>query len=725
MGDAVHGDSPARSQKAIKNMTHPTRLMRSAFLALTVASIAPITGVGGGFLGASAAFAQNEGRTVAAVVFEGNLRFSDSQLLGMINVAPNTVYNEAGVNADLESIRVAYDNASFRGVKTTARTEGLEDGRVRVVIKVEEGARSGITAINFTGNNTFGAGTLKGVISTKETGFLSWLLRDDIYDEQKLALDRELIRNFYANRGYPDATVTSAVAEYDSSRNSYFVNYTIVEGERYQFGGVGIETSIPGLNTDQLRGTVRTHENAQYSLKDLQDSMEDMAYEAAGQGYSFADVRPRLDRDPVNHRFNITYLVDEGARVYVERINITGNEKTRDFVIRRELDFAEGDPFNRSMVTRGKGEIEDLDFFQTVAITTEPGSAPDKVIININVVEKSTGDYGITAGYSTTEGVLGEVSLTERNFLGRGQYLRVAVGASEAGKSFDFSFTEPRFMGLKISSGVDFYHRISNETSRAYYGTTATGGQLRFGLPVTRDLSASVFTGLEHKTYEDAEDPFSTIIDDGQESNKAWVGYTLTYNTLDNTKKPTEGLYGTFTQQYVGWDHNYIRSELRARYFVPFADTGIVGSVRGLAGIINNLDDGDVSSTEAFVPSSQIIRGFESRGVGPRLTTGEYIGATMYAGLSGEIEFPIPVLPESYGLRGAIWADAAYIDEPASTNGGTIAAGSIDEPWRASVGASIIWDSPFGPLRGDFAHVLTKATDDRTQVFQLTLSTLL
>ncbi|WDR04217.1 BamA/TamA family outer membrane protein [Devosia algicola] len=373
--------------------------------------------------------------------------------------------------------------------------------------------------------------------------------------------------------------------------------------------------------------------------------------------------------------------------------------------------------------------MQDLGFFKTVDVTTQPGSAPDKVIVNIAVTEQSTGEYGATAGYSTVDGILGEISLTERNFLGRGQYLRAAIGASQSGKTFDFSFTEPRFMGLKVSAGVDAYHRIDDETVSSFYGSTATGGQLRFGIPITRDLSTTIFAGGEHKIITDNNvgEPNSSLVADGQEFNKAFVGYTLTWNNVDDVKKPTEGIYATFTQQYVGWDFNYMRTEARARYFMPLLeDSGIVASVKGQAGVINDFSGTGVPVVEAYKPGSSLIRGFEGRGLGPRLASGEYLGATMYAGLSAEIMFPIPVLPESYGVSGAVWADAAWVDGTAANGGGVaLDPGSVDNKWRSSIGASIIWDSPFGPLRGDFAHVLSKATSDRTQVFQLTLSTLL
>ncbi|HEY0920260.1 outer membrane protein assembly factor BamA [Devosia sp.] len=701
--------------------------MRGAFLALAMLAAAPLVGAGGPLLGAAQAQAQARDALVASVLFEGNSGFSDAELLAMVDVAERGTVNDARLAADAESIRLAYVSKGYTNVRVTVRKEATEGGRVRVTFVIEENQRAGIVAINFTGNNAFNAGTLKGVILTRETHLLSWLFRDDTYTEDKLSVDRELIRIYYANRGFPDAVVTSAVAEYDASRNGYFINFTISEGERYEFGAIGVETSIAGLNTDALTSTIRTRQGARYSLADLEKSQSDMAFEATSQGYAFADVRPRLTRDPATNTFQVTYLVDEGPRVYVERVNITGNNKTRDFVIRRELGFAEGDPFNRSLVQRGKLAIEKLGFFDRVDVSMEPGSSADKVVINIAVTEGSSGDYGATAGYSSQDGILGEISITERNFLGRGQYVRAALGASGNGTSFDFSFTEPRFMGLKVSSGFDFYHRITNESSTNFYGSTATGGQIRFGLPITRDVTTTLFTGLETKTFADVDAPFSSFVDDGDVRNKAWVGYTLTYNGLDDTKNPTEGLFATLTQQYVGWDYNYVKTEAKARYFMPLVeDAGIIGSLRGQAGIINTLDGSAVSSLEAFHHGPSLVRGFQARQFGPRLDTGEMLGTTMYAAASAEIEFPIPVLPESYGLTGAIWADAGWIDGNADVPvGRTVDAGSVDQPFKSSVGASLIWDSPFGPLRGDFGYVLSKSTDDKTQIFQLTIQNLL
>ncbi|RZL70683.1 MAG: outer membrane protein assembly factor BamA [Rhodococcus sp. (in: high G+C Gram-positive bacteria)] len=700
---------------------------------------APLGGVSGPLVGVAQA---QEQRLTSAVLFEGNSGFSDAQLSDMINVTTRGSFSDGSLAADVETIRLAYVGKGYTNVKVASRLEQAPNGRTRVTFVVDEGTRVGIAAINFTGNNSIGSGTLKSIIRTHETHLLSWLFRDDAYSDEQLQVDRQLIELYYMNHGYPDATVTSAVGEFDSSRGAYFVNFTVNEGERYKFGNIGVETSIDGLNADALTGAIKTGKGSTYSLADLQKTQEEMAFEATAQGYAFADVRPRIDRDVATSTFNITYLIDQGARVYVQRINITGNDKTRDAVIRRELDFGEGDPFNRSMVSRGKSNIEKLGFFKTVNLDFAPGSAPDKVVINIAVEEQSTGDYGLTAGYDSIAGILGEVSVTERNFLGKGQYVRVAVGASESGQSFDFSFTEPRFMGLRISSGIDVYHRIVSETDSNTYGTTSTGGQLRFGVPITSDLNGSVFVGLEQKSIQDDESPFSDVFDattaDGDAMiqdtwNKAWVGYSLNYNTLDDNKHPTEGLLASFTQQYIGVDHSLLKTEAKARYFMSIMpDAGIVGSLKAQAGYIYSFD-GEVSPLEAFRSSSSIVRGFQSNGFGPRYTgpgvpvASEGLGYTGYLAASAEIEFPIPVLPETYGVRGSVWADAALIDGNGSTSAviGGADPSSVDENFKSSVGASVIWDSPFGPLRGDFAYVINKATDDKTQVFSLTLQNLL
>jgi outer membrane protein insertion porin family len=753
-------------------MIDPTKLVRSALLALALMLLAPLAGVGGSLLGIEAAqaatvstinvsgnsqvddatvikylalgigdtitneklnasvdallgtglfktasvkasgstvnVAVSENAIAASVLFEGNMRFSDANLVAMIDTINRGTVDEAGLARDVASIVKAYEDVGFSEVQVSYRLEPVGDGRMRVIFVIIEGIRSGIVAINFTGNNSISAWQLKTVMRTKETGWLSWLLRDDNYTPEMLDADRELIRQYYANHGFPDAQVTSAVAEYNAERQGYFISVTVVENEPIFVGPVAVETSIAGLDANLLTATIRIHEGERFSAAELGRTVQDMAVEATNLGHPFADVRPRIDRQ--GNTFAVTFLVDDGQRLYVERINITGNEKTRDFVIRRELPFGEGDPFNRALVAQGKKNIEALGFFSVVGVNVEQGSAGDKVILNIAVEEMSTGDYGVTAGFDSQAGILGELSLTERNFLGRGQYLKATIGASQSGRSFDFSFTEPYFMGLKMSAGIDAYHRIRDESATNIYGTTSTGGAVRFGLPVTRDVRAQVFAGADQTTVTDtALGGLSTIYAPGDVFNKAWVGYSLNYDGTDDSKRPTEGLAASLTQSYVGWDYNFLKTEAKARYFLPInSDYGLVGSVKVQGGIINDFG-GNVNSLEDFTYGGQLVRGFVNRGMGPKTAGGEIIGYTAYAGASAEVSFPIPMLPESYGLSGAIFADAGIISGQGT---GTAAAASLVNPIKSSVGASVIWDSPFGPLRGDMAVPITGATTD-------------
>lgn len=704
-------------------MTKSAKLLHSVLLAMALFSFAPFMGNAALVLGVPQAQAQvAEGTQVAAIGFDGNSRFNDNQLQAMVDVAMRRVYTQAGIAADIQTIQAAYSQAGYSNVTVTHRVEPTTDGRVRVLFDVNEGDRAGIAAINFTGNNSMNSSVLKGVITTKETHLLSWLFRDDVYAEDRLALDRERVRLYYANRGFPDARVLSAVAQFDAERNAYYINFTIDEGQRYNFGNIAIETSIPGLNADALRGNISTGSGSRYSLSDLSATTGDLAIGATNQGYPFAEVRPRINRNLENGTFDVTYLVDEGPRIYVERINITGNTKTRDYVIRREFDFSEGDPFNRALVTKGRANIEALGFFQSVQVTSAPGSSADRVILNVAVVERSTGDYGVGAGYSTRDGIFGEISLTERNFLGRGQYLRAAIGRSENGETYDFSFTEPRFMGLRVSAGVDLYRRVTGENSSFTYSTETTGGRLRFGIPVAEDLTLSTRVGVEQVTFSNTDDETPSYI--GGTRDRLSVGYTLTYDTLDNQRRPTEGMILSFSQDYTTLTSDFLTTEVRARVYYPiWEEMGMVASLRGTAGTVTDLDGNGVHPTDAIQLGPDLVRGYRYGGMGARTLSGDNpVGVLSYAGLSAEVDFPIPLLPENWGIRGAVWGDVGWID--GIPDAGSEPISGLGTEFKSSVGGSLIWESPLGPLRGDFAHVIDPDDQDETQVFQLTLSTL-
>jgi outer membrane protein insertion porin family len=457
----------------------------------------------------------------------------------------------------------------------------------------------------------------------------------------------------------------------------------------------------------------------------VERTIEDMTIELTGRGHPFVEVQPRGDRNYADHTISITLLVDEGARIYVERIEIYGNTKTRDYVIRREFDFAEGDAYNRVLVDRAERRLRSTGFFKTVTITTQRGSLPDLVILVVTVVEESTGSFSVGGGYSTSDGFVGEISLTEKNFLGRGQTLRISYGLGEDQSKYGLSFTDPRFLGYNFSAGFDIYARDTNSTSNRPYSSEEYGGALRVGLPLTEDLDLGLFYRVNSKDISGSTGaPWFT---DGSTLTSE-VGYSLTYSTVDDPLNPSDGIYASFTQDFagVGGDVSYLRSVAKAAYYHELLyDTDIIGLVRVQGGNVTGIGE-DVLIEDNFFKGGETVRGFENFGYGARdtsgtITDGTSLGGKNYWAATAEVQFPIPLLPPDFGLRGAVFADAGSlwdIDPPpmAPTYSDSSAV-------RSSVGGSLMWASPFGLLRADFAYALTKESFDETQVFRFSAGT--
>ncbi|WP_457300067.1 outer membrane protein assembly factor BamA [Phyllobacterium sp. P5_D12] len=685
----------------------------------------------------------NEHQVVNQVIFQGNKKIKDPALQNAVQLKPRAAFDQATLDADVEAVRAAYRNVGRSDATVSGRTMDLGEGRVNVVFEINEGDRTKIAKINFVGNQAFGNRRLSDVISTKKSTPLSWLTRNDVYSEDRLRADEEALRRFYYNRGYADFRVISSTADLDPATNDYTITITVEEGEKYKFGGVQIESSVEGVDTSQLNGLVKTREGDTYNAKEVEDSIIKVSEKVAGQGYAFAKVEPRGDRNFENHTISVTYAIDQGPRAYVERIEIRGNEKTRDFVIRREFDVSEGDAFNQVLIQRAKRRLEALQFFQTVNISTAPGSQPDQVVLVVDVIEKSTGEFSIGGGYTTggeNPGPTVEASITERNFLGRGQYVRIAAGGGlDNNRSYSLSFTEPYFLGQRIAAGFDIFKRQSGVNNK--YETDLTGGTIRFGLPITDDLTAGVAYNLTEEKYKidgDALNPDGTpdlseisqaFADAADESPwiKSSVSWSLTYNTIDDTKNPHDGIYARFNQEYagIGGDANFLKTTFKGQYYKTLSDEmDIVGLVGVGAGYIAGFGDEDLRVFDLFKNNSEMIRGFKYAGIGPRDLTpgldadGSFLGGNTYFSGSLETQFPMPVVPESIGIRGAVFADAATLygnDLPE-------AQGSTEMEWRASVGASIMWASPFGPLRFDYAVPVKKVEGDQVQNFNFGMS---
>lgn len=686
----------------------------------------------------------SEYQVVNQVLFQGNKKIKDAQLAGTVQLKPRGTFSPAALDTDAEAIRAAYQRIGRNDATVTPKTIDLGDNRVNVVFEINEGDRTKIASINFTGNNAFSDRRLSDVIATKRSTILSFLLRDDIYDEERLRADEEALRRFYYNRGYADFQVVSAFGELNETTNEYTVSITVDEGERYTFGDVSVESSIAGVDGESLRSLVETSPGSVYSAKDVEDSIIALTEHVAGLGYAFAQVTPRGDRNFENRTISVVYTVDQGPRTYVERIEIRGNTRTRDYVIRREFDVSEGDAFNQVLIQRAKRRLEALNYFERVEIATAPGSEPDQVVLVVDVVEKSTGEFSIGAGYTTggsTPGPSIEGAITERNFLGRGQFIRLSAGGGKDSRDFMLSFTEPYFLGRRIAAGFDVFRQ-----TRRYddYESELTGATVRFGLPITESISTQLAYNFTQEEYEfrdnclndegdfdPAECDVSEAIIDGVENspwNKSSVSGALVYNTIDDLKNPHAGIYANFTTEVagLGGDAEFVKLTGRGSYYHTLSEEmDIVGLVSVGGGHITGFgSESDLRIFDHFKSNDRMIRGFEYDGIGPYdAETKDHLGGTTYFNASAEAQFPVPVVPESFGLRGAVFADAAtlYGNDIAEEAGLTVAGTGME--WRASVGAGLIWASPFGPLRIDYAVPVVKEDNDEEQNFNFGIST--
>ncbi|TBW38486.1 outer membrane protein assembly factor BamA [Siculibacillus lacustris] len=706
-----------------------------------------------------------EAPQINKVVFEGNKRLTDEQLGSVIQIKSRGFMSKASVQSDVQRLLEAYRRNGRYRAQVEAKVISLADNRVNLVYEIDEGDKTAVTRIGFVGNHAYSAGRLRDVVKTRETGLLGWLRSTDTYDPERLQSDQDLIRKFYMKNGYADFRIVSATADLDRERNVFFVSFTIDEGDQYSFGDIDVQTSLAGLDQAKLARVVGTKSGNTYSSDDVEKTMEALTYEATQAGYAFATVRPRAVRDYATHKISITYYVEEGARVYVERINVRGNDRTRDYVVRREMDMSEGDAYNKALVSKAERRLNRLGYFKSVKLNTEQGSSPDRVVVNIDVEEQSTGEIGFGAGYSTTDGVLGDVSFSEKNFLGRGQFIKASVQLGQKQRGWGFSFTEPYFLGYRISAGFDVYQKQYLENDYRNYEQRDTGGTLRFGLPITENLTFGVNYTINDQriklnatqandNYSDGEASLAYkryVCPSYQPGNSAacgnWSrtrltsapGYSLVYNSLDSLQFPRDGAYAKFTQEFAGagGDARFVRTTFDARYYREiWADWGIIGMARVKGGNITGIGE-SVELFDNFFLGGETIRGFAPQGIGPRdqsvsgtgYKLNESLGAKNYVAGTLEATMPFPGTPEEFGLYVSTFADAGLawgVDSKSLPKKGTYGSGSSavtfnyvdDMALRSSVGAGLVWRSPFGPLRADFAIPLSKSKYDQTQYFR-------
>lgn len=694
-----------------------------------------------------------EYEVVNQVVFHGNKRIKDADLERVLSLKSRSPFDRAKLLSDEDTIKQAYASVGRNDVVVKVNTVNLGQGRVNVVFNIAEGARTKIDSIVFEGNHAFGGRRLRDVITTKRSNMLSWLTRGDVYTQDRLEADEEALRRFYTNRGYADFRIVSSRAVLNPATNKYAISFVVDEGQRYRLGDVRVESTVPGVNTENMTRALNTRQGDVYSAKKIEDSVLALSDRVADSGYAFAKVEPLGNRDFNNHTISLVYSVDQGQRAYVQRIEIRGNNKTRDYVIRREFDLSEGDAFNQTMVQRAKRRLESLGFFQKVDISTAPGTQPDQVVLVVDVVERSTGEFSVGGGYTTggeTPGASVEASITERNFLGRGQYVRIGASAGQSdARSYSFSITEPYFLGYRLSAGFDLFRRSYRMNDD--YDVRQTGGTIRFGVPITDRLTASVgynyteeeyninVSGLEGKDGDDAQKKLyslysGAIIEASKYSpwRRSSVTYGLTYNAIDDLKNPHDGLFLQVSQEYagLGGDADYLKTSGKAMLYKTISEQyDVVGFVSGGAGYIHENGNNGVRIFDLFKSNSDMIRGFKFNGMGPVQYASNdkkyFLGGNTYMNATAEVQFPMPIVPDSLGMRGALFADAAtlYGNNYTPTQGLENAVLNTSSSWRASAGVSLMWNSPFGPLRFDYAWPIRKEKEDRVQNFNFGVST--
>jgi outer membrane protein insertion porin family len=683
-----------------------------------------------------------ENPIVSRVAFEGNREIEDSTLASEVQLKARAVYTRARVQADVQRILDLYRRQGLYAAQVDPKIINLDNNRIDVVFEITEGPTTKVRAINFIGNSAFSDSQLRYVISTTQTNLLSFLKSTNIYDPDRLNLDRELLRQFYLKNGYADARIISATADLDRDGRGFFITFTIEEGERYRFGPIDVESALPSVNVDALRGMILTRTGRVYNAEKVEKTVEALTVEVSQQGYAFGQVRPRFERDEASHTMGIVYTIEEGPRIYIERINIVGNFRTQDDVIRREFRLAEGDAFNRLLVEAARKRLRALGFFKTVDIDTEPGSAPDRVIVLVKVEEQPTGELSFGAGYSTSEGVIGDISITERNLMGKGQYVRLGFSGSLERAQVDFSFTEPHFLDRNLAAGFDLFHKEVDFVDVASFKQRDTGGDIRLGFPVAENTQLGLRYKFEREEIYDVNNNASLAVKESAGiTNASSVGYTVAYDTRNLPQSPTAGIFASFSQDLagVGGDVNYIRSVADARGYYPITNKiTLVGRVQG--GDIEGWGGDDVRMTDLFFKGGETVRGFKRAGFGPRDAcedpfngdrihpcSKDSLGGKVYWATTAELRFPFPFIPDNLGMQGAVFVDAGSLFNPSDFALNAVAQeGSFifdSSQVRLSTGFSIIWQSPLGPLRADIADALLKADFDKTEIFRFGAST--
>jgi outer membrane protein insertion porin family len=665
-----------------------------------------------------------ENPIINRIAFEGNKKFDEAALTAELQLRPRVVYTRTKVQADVKRLLDLYRRSGRFAASVDPKVIPLDQNRVDLVFEIDEGALTGISSINFVGNRQFTSGRLKETIQTKESRWYRFLSTDDTYDPDRMTYDRELLRKFYLSQGYADFRVISAIAELTPAKDGFFLTFTLDEGERYKFGKIDVESKIKELKSSDLLPLVTVTEGDWYNADEVEKTITALTDALGNRGYAFVDIQPRVNRHRDTHTIDVTFDVQEGPRVFVERIDIVGNQRTLDYVVRREFRLVEGDAFNTAKIRRSKQRIQNLGFFKKVEVNNTQGSAPDRTVVTVEVEEQSTGEISLGGGFSTTDGPIGDISLRERNLLGKGQDLRVGLTLSARSQQVDLSFTEPYFLDKNIAAGFDLFQIDQKNQLDSTYDQFTLGGALRAGYQISDALRQTLRYTLRTDDISNVQSNASDFIRQQQGTRtSSIVGQVLLYDKRDNRNDPTQGYFLSLGTDFAGLGASvrYAREKVQGAYYYPLKPEWVF-STSGEFGTIHGLGQG-VAIQDRFFVGGDNLRGFATAGIGPRdVTTGDALGGNTYYVGSVALDFPLG-LPQEFGITGRFFSDFGSlfsIDLPSSNSTDQLA---NTPALRLSGGTGVSWKSPLGPIRLDLAYPILKKSFDKKEFFRVGFGT--
>jgi outer membrane protein insertion porin family len=660
-----------------------------------------------------------ENPIINKIAFELNKKLEDDVLRSEVKLRPRIVFTRKRVQGDVKRLLELYRHSGYFATKIEPKVIQLPQNRVDLVFEIDEGKETSISRIVFVGNRFFADDALRGVIQTKEDRWYRFFSGADTYDPDRLTFDRELLRRYYLENGFADFRVVSAVAELTADQKNFFVTFTIDEGNRYKFGKIEAASRIKEVQPELLQPLIKIKPNSWYSVSRVDDAVLALTSFAGDRGFAFVEARPIVKRDRKKQVVDVIFELQEGPKVFVERINIRGNVRTLDSVLRREFRLVEGDAFNSAKLRRSRQRIQNLGYFGKVEVRNLLGSDADKTVIQVDLEEQSTGELNLGFGFSTSEGGLLDVGITERNFLGRGQNIRAKFTLSQRSQNIDFSFTEPFFLDRKLAAGVDIF-KTERDNEESSFTSKRLGAGLRLGYEINEEWRQTLRYVLRRDEILDVDSVASSFIKAQEgKSTTSLIGQEITLDLRNSSQAPTDGILFKLNTDLagLGGDAQYVRVKISGDYYYQIA-TSWIAILAGKAAHIQDIGE-DIRINNRFFLGGNNLRGFEDSGAGPRVSgTDDALGGrTLFTG-TAELSFPLG-LPEELGFSGAMFADIGTLLNPVEDSSDILDASTP----RISAGMGLKWRSPFGPVRIDVALPIIKEDFDKEELVRFNFGT--